>query len=307
MQQVIDAALETIGPVVEERGHRLDVDLPSEPLGVFGDPVRLTQVVTNLVHNAAKYTPKPGVIRVHAHAEADTAVIRVEDEGIGMSPAALRTVFDAFGPGEAPAGIQRGLGLGLILIKSIVIMHGGSVSAHSEGPGRGSQFEVRLPLHAATTSSEAGGASLPPASASARVLVVDDNHDVAETMAVLLRLLGHEVAVAHEGARAVELGRVFRPEVVFLDLGLPDMSGYEVAQRLRAAPADSEMRLVAVTGWGQVEDRQRTRAAGFDHHLTKPTTLDELSAVFAQVRADRDATTVTAPRRSHATRSREGR
>jgi len=280
--KMLDASIETVGPFVASCGHDLRISRPEEPLRVFIDPVRVSQVVTNLLHNAAKYSPNPGIIRLSVERQGEEAVIRVEDYGMGISAPALRTLFDTFGPGSPHEGVRDGLGIGLILIKALVQMHGGSVRATSAGAGLGSQFEVRLPIDREPVR-EAPALQNPGAKGpSRRILVVDDNRDIADTLSALLRLLGHEVAIAGDGGSALRVAQSFEPHVILLDVGLPDMSGYEVARRLRGDPRASRALLVAVTGWGQEEDRRRARNAGFDHHLTKPTTIEDLAHVLEQ-------------------------
>jgi two-component system CheB/CheR fusion protein len=284
---VVRQAVENAAPLVEARRQRLDVSLPAEPLPLEADPTRLAQVVANLLHNAAKYTPEGGHVRLDARREGDQVVLRVADDGIGLSPEVLPRVFDLFA--QAEPGLphsQGGLGIGLTLVQGLVEMHGGSVAAGSEGPGKGSEFTIRLPaLPDAPGPSPAGPASAgrPDPSPSRRVLVVDDNVDAAESLAVVLRLTGHEARTAHSGAEALHAAGAFRPEAVLLDLGLPGgLSGYELAPRLRQLPGLGGALLVALTGLGQEEDRRRSQEAGFDAHLTKPADLDALQALLAR-------------------------
>jgi len=276
---VIDAAVETSRPLIDAHKHDLVVTLPKNRVRIEGDLTRLTQVVANLLNNAAKYQNERGRIELDAVCERGEAVISVTDHGVGIAPEMLSQVFELFSQGErAPDRAQGGLGIGLSLVKNLVEMHGGSVGAVSAGLGKGSKFMVRLP----TVSSEpAALTSLPPDSAMVpaphplRVLVVDDSPDAAESLAKLLRLAGHEVLVAHDGQRALELAAADRPTVMLLDIGLPGMDGYEVCRRMRQQ-GFADARIIAVTGYGQDRDRQRSREAGFDSHAIKPVDPSEL-------------------------------
>lgn len=276
-------ALESSRPLIEARRHRLNVALSSEPLWVDGDAARLAQVLTNLLNNAAKYTPEGGYLWLSGSRERENVVFRVRDTGVGIAADMLPTVFDLFT--QADRSLERadgGLGIGLTLVKRLVEKHGGSVEAYSEGAGRGSEFVVRLPLAAPEQSWPQHGADQPSPSTQRqnRILVVDDNIDGADSLAILLRLGGHEVSLAHDGPAALEVAQAFRPEVVLLDIGLPVMDGYEVAKRLRNRDATRNAVLVAVTGYGRDEDRTRSRDAGFDHHLIKPVSLDALNGIL---------------------------
>jgi signal transduction histidine kinase/ActR/RegA family two-component response regulator len=281
-------AVESARPFAESRGHTLRVELPGESVWTEADPVRLEQVLTNLLHNAAKYSERGGRITLTLTREAGEAVVRVADTGMGIPSDALPHLFEPFM--QVASSLDRaqgGLGLGLTLVKRLVEMHGGSVEAASKGVGRGSVFTVRLPL----LSAERVPVSVVPEdsrpapevrSASRRVLVVDDNVDAAELLGEVLELDGHEVSVVHDGLAALERVESFAPEVVFLDIGLPGMDGYEVARRLRRCPGGARMKLVALTGYGQASDRQRSREAGFDTHLVKPVELDTVRALVAE-------------------------
>jgi PAS domain S-box-containing protein len=286
LSAVVARAVETAQPVVEAEGHRLAVALPAAPLWLDGDLVRLAQVVGNLINNAAKYTERGGKIRVTAAREGNEAVLRVRDTGIGIAPDLLPRIFDMFVQAERRTRDARGgLGIGLTLVRRLVEMHGGSVVAHSEGPGTGSEFVVRLPL----LPRPAGGQTVPQAvgrrdgaaPAPRRILVVDDSADAADSLAMMLRLDGHDVRVAHDGPRSLELAAADPPDVALLDIGMPGMDGYELARRFRADPALRDVLLVAVTGWGQEEDRRRTKEAGFDHHLVKPVETGVLETLLA--------------------------
>ncbi|HEY9232209.1 MAG TPA: ATP-binding protein, partial [Blastocatellia bacterium] len=281
---IIGRALETSRPLIDARKHRLTVALPEEPLRLEGDTTRLTQVVANLLHNAAKFTPEGGQIWLAAEADHGQVVLRVRDTGIGIPQDLLPHVFDLFR--QADDSLDRsagGLGIGLTLVRRLLELHGGKVEAFSEGPGRGSEFVVRLPAFAddfkALAEDDTAVGDLRE-SACYRVLVVDDNIDSAESMALLLELYGHQMRIAHDGPAALEAARRFRPQVVVLDIGLPGMDGYEVARHLRADAQTQRAILIAMTGYGQSEDRQQSMRAGFDHHLVKPLDPDVLQAII---------------------------
>src|SRR5687768_11918143 len=278
---IVKAAIETSRPVLDNLRHEIRVDIEPTQIIVGGDPVRLTQVFANLLNNAAKYTNHGGVIRVTTRRENGEAVVSVKDNGIGIAPNALSQVFDMFMQVDrSTRRSQGGLGIGLTLVRSLVGMHGGSVEAKSEGPGLGSEFIVRLPLlEEAAMPAEAQRRVLPLPSR--RILIVDDSRDGGESLALLLRMLGTEVALAHSGQAALDLIDGFKPDVVLLDIGMPGMDGYEVARRIRANPANRDIQLIALTGWGQDEDRQRSAAAGFNHHLVKPADVDKLRQLLS--------------------------
>jgi len=281
LNTLVRMAADSQRPVVQSYGHVLEVDLPDHPVPLSGDTTRLTQVVVNLLTNAAKYTPRGGRITLSLESEDGQAILRASDNGIGLSPAMLQQVFEPFVQGERTLDrSEGGLGIGLTLVRRIVELHGGSVWAESPGIGHGATFTVTLPLAAwepvADPAGPVGEAATPMS-----VLVVDDNADASESLAVLLRLSGHEVEVAANGESALALAGTFRPQVVLLDLGLPGMDGFEVARRLRARPELAATRLIAITGYGQASDRQATAAAGFERHLTKPVDVDSLLALLA--------------------------
>ncbi|MCY0987689.1 ATP-binding protein [Nannocystis sp. ILAH1] len=283
LAQVAEQAVEMARPALEERRHALALALPQPPLQVQGDPVRLTQVVFNLLGNAAKYTEPGGHIWLTVAREGDEAVVRVRDDGIGMPPELVPRVFDLFAQGErALDRAQGGLGLGLTLVHRLVEMHHGSVSASSPGPGQGSEFAIRLPVlaHQSATVPAPPPAAPGPDGYAARILVVDDNPDVAMALQMLLEAHGTAVRVAHDGADALLAARDFQPEVVLLDIGLPDMDGYEVARRLRREPGMDRALVIAVTGYGQDDARRRSQEAGFDWHLVKPVTMEDLEAAL---------------------------
>jgi PAS domain S-box-containing protein len=286
LANVVARAVETVQPLIAVQGHRLDLSLPHESLLLQADPVRLAQVVGNLLTNAAKYTEANGHIWLTTTREGNDVVLSVRDNGIGMAPDLLPHVFELFVQADhTSTKAQGGLGIGLTLARNLVHLHGGTIEARSAGLGKGSEFVVRLPLLARQDESpreqpEADGFLERPSSGR-RVLVVDDNQDAAMTLATLLRMLGHDVEVAHDGAAAVSLATTFVPHVVFLDIGMPGMDGYEVARRLRAQPGMKAVVLAALTGWGQKEDRRRTSEAGFDHHLVKPLEIAALERVLS--------------------------
>lgn len=282
MNAAVARAIESCRPLVDARRHRLEIKLGTGPLLVYGDLTRLTQVVLNLLNNAAKYTPEGGEIWVESAGEGNNVVVRVRDNGVGIAPAVLEVVFDLFAQGERTIDrSEGGLGIGLTLARRIVELHGGAIVAKSEGPERGAEFIVSLPRLDLETAQARPRADV-GLSASAhkrRILVVDDNVDAAESIAVLLRLVGHEVDIAHDGGEALARVAQMMPDLVLLDIGLPGMSGYEVAQHLRARPEGQGLRIYATTGYGQEEDRRRSLAAGFDGHLVKPVLPAELLAL----------------------------
>jgi PAS domain S-box-containing protein len=270
---VIATAVETAQPMIDAQGQELIVSVPAEPIRLEADPARLTQVVGNLLHNAAKFSERSGRIWLTAERQGGEAVVRVRDEGAGIRPELLPHVFDLFVQEERSLERSRGgLGIGLTVVRKLVALHGGTIAAHSEGPGKGSEFVVRMPL-LADSGGQPADELVHPSTRMAhprRVLVVDDNVDAAESIGMLLRLWGHAVRLAHNGPQAIQAAAEQRPEIVVLDIGLPGMNGYEVARHLRQQPEFHNAMLIAVTGYGQDEDRRRTEEAGFDHHLTKP-------------------------------------
>ncbi|MGH8217509.1 MAG: ATP-binding protein [Steroidobacteraceae bacterium] len=287
LSDVVRHALETSRPLVRERKHQLTVTLPGEPLPLDADLTRLSQVIANLLINAAKYTPQGGHIWLEAGRTNGEVLLRVRDTGMGISSGLLPHIFDLFTQGARTLDrAQGGLGIGLTLVKRIVEMHGGRVEARSVGPGAGSEFTVCLPLYAGR--STAGAERRPPAvsttrGSQVRVLVVDDNVDAAESIAMLLSLEGYDVRSVHAAQEALEAAQSFRPHLVLLDIGLPGMDGYEVARRLRAQQRIERLRLVAITGYGRPADRERAREAGFDEHLVKPVDPDALHEVLGAV------------------------
>jgi PAS domain S-box-containing protein len=285
---VVATAIEMASPLLENRRHRLDVDVPRRGLLVDGDPARLAQVMSNLLTNSAKYTEPGGRIEVRAGREGRDVVVRVRDSGIGIPPELLPRVFDLFVQSQrALDRSQGGLGLGLTIVKSLTEMHGGRVSAESAGPGRGSTFSVRLPALSAAALTPAPGSLLLPrtrrrALVPRRVLVVDDNQDAADALVEALLAVGHQAVVAYDGPGALDAALRLRPEVAFLDIGLPVMDGYELARRIRDLIGPG-VKLVAVTGYSQERDRALSRAAGFDEHLVKPVDLERLESLLEQL------------------------
>jgi CheY-like chemotaxis protein len=277
---VIAQAVETIEPQLRQRRHEVSLVSSYEPLYVRGDFGRLVQCVANVLNNAVKYTDPVGQIQVRTRPEDSSAVIEIADNGRGISPDLLPRVFDLFVQGEGSLDrAQGGLGVGLAVVKRLVEQHNGTVTARSPGTGQGSTLEMRLPRIARppTASTE----EIPYKAAPRRVLIVDDNADAANSLAMLLGLRGHDVQVAFSGREALERIDSFEPDVVLLDIGLPQMDGYELAERLRAIPKLRGVRLIALTGYGQAEDQQRARAAGFDNHVVKPLNVLSLERAIA--------------------------
>jgi PAS domain S-box-containing protein len=283
LDAAIHSAIETSEPLIRAGNHRLIVSLSDEPLLLDADPVRLAQIFGNLLNNAAKYSEKGGQIEIAARRDGADALVTISDSGDGIAPEQLPKLFDIFTRGERSARRnQSGLGIGLALVRRLTEMHGGRVEALSEGIGKGSSFSVRLPLHASQVAAPKARGREHSSIDSLRVLVVDDNKDAAESLAMLLRTAGAEVHVAHNGPAALEHFASREPHVVLLDIGMPDMDGCEVARRLRELAPAERVALVALTGWGQDEDRRRVREAGFDHHLVKPVDLASLQALLAK-------------------------
>jgi PAS domain S-box-containing protein len=278
LAEVVRRAVETATPAIESARHSLELDVPPAGLVVQGDRDRLTQLLANLLNNAARYTPPGGRITVRARAEHGQAVLSVRDNGRGIDAQMIHRIFDMFVQGRSPLErVGGGLGIGLALARRIAELHGGTLEAMSGGEGRGSEFTVQLPL-SARTAEPAPAAEQPRLAVPHRVLVVDDNADAASTLELLLQSLGHATLVVHDGAKALEAAPQFRPDIVLLDIGMPGLDGYEVARRLRAG--GYKFRIIAVTGWGQDADRQKAREAGFDRHLVKPVDLGLLVKVL---------------------------
>jgi PAS domain S-box-containing protein len=284
LETVVRNAVETSEPLVQAARHTLTVDLPDEPLWLQGDPVRLAQILANLLNNAARYTDDGGDIVVRARREGEQAVIAVRDNGIGIAPDVMPRMFEMFSRGHRETGRhQGGLGIGLALSRRLAQMHNGSLDALSDGPGRGSEFTVRLPLAAPAPVGEAVPDTTASRLAKTRVLVVDDNHDAGDSLGQVLDMLGAEVRVARDGAEGIEAFAAHRPSVVLLDIGMPGLNGYDVAREIRTRFPEHPATLVALTGWGQEDDRRRAREAGFDHHLVKPAEIDALQKLLSSI------------------------
>jgi CheY-like chemotaxis protein/two-component sensor histidine kinase len=284
MRDIVTDAVEQVMPLVRARGQQLDVDVPVQDMRVMGDKKRLVQVLANLLNNAAKYTQEGGRLQLRAVVNGDAVAVEVADNGIGMAPELVARAFDLFAQAERTSDrASGGLGLGLALVKSLVELHGGTVTCASAGPGRGSRFTVTLPRLAAAAAPDVPHDAAPGRAqrGSLRIMVVDDNVDAAATLAMLLEAAGHSVVIEHEPLRALERARTDALQVCLLDIGLPGMDGYELARRLRAQPATAHALLVAITGYGQDSDRQLASEAGFDRHLVKPIDLDTLQAALA--------------------------
>jgi len=292
---VIHRAVESCRDFFTQREHRLEIDLPPYPLPVEADLLRMTQVVVNLLKNAAKFTSAPGRIRITAERTPDSsAVIRVSDNGRGIERRLLTDIFDLFVQADSTASrTEEGLGIGLTLARRLTELHGGTLSATSDGLGQGSQFEVRIPLVTEKQEKQekrpanglAAGVPKPskPLPPARRILIVDDNRDAAGSLGLLLRLSGHEVREANDGPKAIVVASEFHPDLIFLDIGLPGMDGYQVATRLRANPEMDKVRVVALSGYGSDQDRARSRAAGFDEHLLKPAEVGVLESILASL------------------------
>ena len=289
---IIESAIESARPLIEARRHHLEVSLPHEPLVVVADSTRLAQVILNLLNNSAKYTEEGGRISIVVDRRDEQAVIEVRDNGMGIAPELLPRVFELFTQAERTIDrSQGGLGIGLTIVHRLVEMQGGSVEAHSEGPGRGSEFIIKFPLapaHQLDLQLPARSEPVNEKPQGSRVLVVDDHADSADSLSLILSHLGHEVQTAYDSKMALSMARSFRPGVVFCDLGLPIMDGYEVARQLRVFPETRDAVLIALTGYGQEEDKKRSVTAGFHYHLVKPVSPDSLQEVFRRTPANGD-------------------
>ena len=284
LDDVLDDAVETIQPQIDGAGHKLSVLHPAVQLPVDGDPARLAQVFMNLLSNAAKYTDPGGQLEVRLVRDGAHAVVSVRDDGIGIAPQRLESVFEMFSQEEpALARSRGGLGIGLSITRKLVELHGGTVTAASDGPGKGSVFTVRLPLAevAAEPQPQPSQGATPQPAGSLRILVADDNTDAAETMTILLESLGHAVRQVHDGEQAIAAAAEFDPELVLLDIGMPRVNGYDACRGIRAQEGGAARTLVAVTGWGQPQDLERAREAGFDRHLVKPVDIEQLLQLIA--------------------------
>ena len=291
LARIVEAAIEASWPVVSAAGHELSVQLPPEPVSLEGDLTRLAQAVCNLLNNAAKYTEPGGKIWLTAEREGSDAIVRVRDSGIGIPADKMPRIFEMFAQiDDALERSQGGLGIGLKLVKQLVELHGGTIQARSEGKGRGSEFILRLPIvpapPASVPAAEGNGAldATPSATGRYRILLADDNEDAAASLSRLLRGMGHEVRCARDGVEAVSEADVFRPDVVMLDLGMPRLSGLDAGRQIRQQPWARRAVLIALTGWGQDDDRRQTKEAGFDHHLVKPVDLAALEKLLSSLK-----------------------
>jgi signal transduction histidine kinase/ActR/RegA family two-component response regulator len=283
LRSLVQAALDICRGAIEGNRHRFTLELPAEPLALRCDPTRLVQVISNLLSNAAKYTPPGGHITLAARREARGVVeMSVRDTGIGIPRDMLGRVFEMFT--QVPQSLERsqgGLGIGLTLVKRLVELHGGSVEARSEGAGLGAEFVVRLPEDASAAVPSVAVLPPQPQARRQRILVADDNRDAADSLTYMLRIAGHDVRTAYDGQQALEIAETYRPAVALVDLGMPRLNGYDTARRLRARPDGEDMVLIALTGWGQPDDRSRSLAAGFDHHVVKPVDPSLLERLLA--------------------------
>lgn len=283
ISSIVHSAVETSRPLIDAASHKLELDLPSGPLWVLADGTRMAQVIANLLNNATRYTPRGGLIRLAVHPREENVVITVSDNGGGIPVEMLPKVFEMFT--QVDRSLERssgGLGIGLSLARRIVEMHGGSISARSEGLGRGSEFTVTLPRQIkdpAPAPSAMDRIAPPPSGSHRRILIADDNVDSAASLAMMLKILGHEVRVVYDGMAAVDTACEFHPEIILLDIGMPRLNGYDVCRRLRKEPVTKQCLIVALTGWGQESARAESRAAGFDRHLVKPIEMSDLRAV----------------------------
>ncbi|WP_197442327.1 PAS domain-containing protein [Lignipirellula cremea] len=285
LAHIVRSAVEATRPLIDEAGHTLTVTLPDQPVYLQADPTRLTQVLANLLNNAAKYTEEPGRISLSAEAADDQVLIRVKDTGLGIPPDMKERIFEMFG--QIDRSLERGytgLGIGLTLVKNLAEMHQGAIAVQSEGAGQGSEFTLTLPRFTSEVETKTPLPEVTTASASLRILIVDDNEAAATMLEMVVKILGNEVRTACDGVRALEVAAEFLPDVVLMDIGMPRMNGYEAAQAMRQQPWGKHILLVALTGWGQDEDRQHTRQAGFDHHLVKPAEPAALKQLLAGYR-----------------------
>jgi signal transduction histidine kinase len=280
LADIIQSAIETARPLLDQHEQLLTADLPPHPVLLEGDAVRLSQVFSNLLNNAAKYSDRGKTIALHASIEDGFVVVRVADHGIGIAPEDIAPIFEMFTQAEPASAAQSGLGVGLALARRLVELHGGTITAESRGKGFGSVFTVRLPAGMSQVSDTAGPAIAARGSRARRILLVDDNVDFVASMSLLLETLGHEVRVAHDAREALAIARDLRPDLGFLDLGLPDISGYELARKLRDRPETASTVLVAISGWAQQRDRERSVAAGFALHLVKPVEMKSVEAAI---------------------------
>lgn len=287
LAEIVRDSLETVKPHIDAAGHELTTDLPEQPIEVYADPHRLAQVLSNVLNNAAKYTPNGGRISLTVKRQQDEAVLTVKDTGVGISAEDQARIFDIFAQIEQPIHGPSGLGIGLTLVKRLLDRHDGDVVVRSEGPGQGSEFEIRLPVAAGEQPPHESTAEAKPdddAVSVRRVLIADDNKQAAEMLGMLIKTFRHNVRLAYDGQQAVDIAEQFRPDVILMDLGMPQMDGYEASRRIRAQPWGASTVIVALTGWGQGQDQERTKAAGFDRHLVKPARLADLQQLLADLK-----------------------
>ena len=295
LSEVVDQAVETVAPMVQASRHHLEIALPNDAVYLEADPIRLAQVISNLLNNAAKFTPPEGHIRLSAQVQDGSVCIEVRDNGPGIDPARIDDVFELFTQLDSPLERKNsGLGIGLALVRRLVELHGGTVSAHSEGAGRGAAFAVRLPTTAPPQLSLVGAAGQQAPARARRVLIADDNQDGAETLSTMVRLMGHDARVAHDGAAALRAGSETQPDLVILDIGMPGMNGYDTCAAMRNTAWGRNAVIVALTGWGQEADRRRAEAAGFDRHVVKPIGEETLRALFEDARPATERATAAA-------------
>jgi PAS domain S-box-containing protein len=285
LASMIDAAVEIARPLIDAKRHKLSIDIRNKHQRFNADPLRIAQVLANLLTNAAKYTDPQGQISLSADCESEQVVIRVADNGIGVSPESMPKIFEMFAQvSSSREKSEGGLGIGLALTRGLIDLHGGSIEGRSAGLGRGSEFTVRFPIKTRDIESDAASVPRPIAApATLRILLADDNRDAAESLAALLQIDGHDVAMVHDGPAAIEAFARIGPELALLDIGMPGLNGYEVAKRIRQSHPDSAAKLVAITGWGQDDDKTRAIEAGFDYHLTKPVELERLTEIMRRL------------------------
>ena len=300
IRAVVERAIDAVRPAIARSGQELAVSMPPTPIYVDADPVRLIQVITNLLNNSNKYTDKGGHIRLSVREEAEGVAISVKDDGIGIGEDLLPRVFDLFS--QADRSLERtqgGLGMGLTLVRALVQMHDGTVAAASEGEGKGSEFTVHLPIQKGVGRETSSEATPPPVTEGRRILLVEDNVGTAKVLSRLLAKLGsHDIHMVHDGLSALEAAKAYRPDLILLDIGLPRMNGYEVAWRLRQQPEFDDTLIVALTGYGTEEDRRRSAEAGFDRHLVKPPSLESLREVLAHPKPAKGVRDPTVPERA---------
>jgi CheY-like chemotaxis protein/two-component sensor histidine kinase len=283
LTSVVDSAVEAARPSIDGKNHRLTVTLPPQAVSLDADPLRLSQVLCNLLTNAAKYTDAGGHIILAGRIEDGALSLSIRDNGIGIPAESLSGIFAMFSQVEgAAARSEGGLGIGLALVNGLIGLHGGTVEAKSKGLGHGSEFIVKLPIGTFDSAVTITADTAAPAPIGRRILVADDNEDAANSLAMILEMSGHDVRVVHDGRAAVSVAHTFRPDTVLLDIGMPQLNGYEVAQALRQEPWGGGIWLIALTGWGQESDRRRAIDAGFDHHLTKPVDPDALESLLSE-------------------------